>query len=133
MSSVEFVELRVVYPGYPYVALITGVDRKYGLRREFMNELYDRRERLEDGTQFQIFRLPTYKSAVFEVQELVNGRKQRRYVAVLKGHPQLYQVSLSLTELVAAGKLSVEAAIQRFESGETADTLWGGRMEIEEV
>jgi hypothetical protein len=133
MSNAEFVELRVVYPGYPYLALIAGVDKKYGFQRVFTNDLYDRRERLEDGTQFQIFRLPTYKSAVFEVQELVNGRKKRRYVAVLKGHPQLYQVSLSLTELVAAGKLSVEAAIQRFESGETADTLWGGRMEIEEV
>jgi len=133
MSSVEFVELRVVYPGYPYVALIAGVDSKYGFQRIFMNELYDRRERLEDGTQYQVYRLPTCKSSVVEVQELVTGRKKRRYVAVLRGRSQLYPLTLDLAELVAAGKLSVEAAVQRFEAGETADELFIGGMEVEEL
>jgi hypothetical protein len=133
MSSVEFVELRVVYPGHPYVALIAGVDSKYGFQRIFMNDLYDRRERLEDGTQYEVYKLPTYKSSVFEVQELVTGRKRRRYMAVLKGRSQLYPLTLDLTELVAAGKLSVEAAVQRFGAGETADDLFSGGMEVEEV
>jgi hypothetical protein len=113
MSDWNGIELRVKYPGYPYVALVNGLDRHFRLNRIWVEQLfYHRRERFEDGTQEQVYLLPDM-DAIYEVKETLDGLKRYRYVAVREGDPQLYTLTRSMVEAVADGAITLEAAIER--------------------
>jgi hypothetical protein len=113
MSDDNHIELRVKYPGYPYVALINGLDHRFGLNRVWAEYLCNiRRERFEDGTQEKVYMLPDM-DALYEIRETFDGQRTFRYVAVREGDPQLYPLTRSMVEAVAEGAITLEAAIER--------------------
>jgi len=113
----KFVELRVKYPGHPYVALIDGLDKSFNLNRRWVGEqLYQRRERLGDGRQEQVYRLPLV-DAIYEVGETINDRKVRRYVAVYRG--VLQRLSRDAAESIAEGKMTLKQWHARVETLES--------------
>ena len=113
MSDENHIELRVKYPGYPYVALIDGLDERYGLSRRWIGMyFYHRRERFDDGTQEQVYRLPLIEG-IWEVKETLDGQRTFRYVAVREGDPQVYPLTRGLVEAVAKGAITIQAAIER--------------------
>jgi hypothetical protein len=86
-----FHELRVAYPGHPYVAAL-GPGCLTGKFKKLMNPFYSCRERLADGSQQQVHLLPDY-DLTYEIQEVVAGQPTRWYAATLAGDPNLYRIS----------------------------------------
>ena len=113
MSDWDGIELRVKYPGYPYVALINGLDRRFGLNRVWAEYFCNiRRERFEDGTQEKVYMLPNM-NAIYEVKETLDGQRKYRYVAVREGDAQVYTLTRGLVDAVAEGAITIQAAIER--------------------
>jgi hypothetical protein len=121
MSEAEYIELRVAYPGQPYVALIVGLDALNDLNRSWVGDyLYHRREHVGDGKQEQVYRLPL-RDAVYEIREKINGKRAYRYVAVLHGVPRLHRLTRDLVERVAEGTMSLKQVVTKL-----ADEPGGG-------
>ena len=113
MSDWSGIELRVKYPGYPYVALINGLDHRFDLNRVWAEYFCNiRRERFEDGTQEKVYSLPDM-DAIYEVKETLDGQRKYRYVAVREGDAQVYTLTRGLVEAVAEGAITIQAAIER--------------------
>jgi hypothetical protein len=118
MSDGNGIELRVKYPGYPYVALIDGLDDRFGFRRVWAEYFcHIRRERFENGTQEKVYSLPDM-DAVYEVKETVDGQKMFRYVAVRAGDARLHTLTRGMVEAIADGAITFEAAIERVAGAE---------------
>jgi len=107
MTSDGYIEIRVRYPGHPYLAMIDGLDKSCNLNRRWIGmRLYDRRERLANGSQEQIYRLPKSWDAIYEIRETIDGRRVYRYVAVCDG--VLYRLSRDGVELIAEKSMTLQ-------------------------
>lgn len=105
-SGDEYIELRVAYPGRPYVALIHGLDGARNLNRLWIgDDMYRRRDHLEDGHQVQVYRLPTTVDGVYEIAETIGGRGGLRYVAVFNGI--LHRITRDAVEQIAEGSMTL--------------------------
>jgi hypothetical protein len=87
----RFIELRVAYPGHPYVAVL-GPGCLTGKLKKLKCPFYSRRERLADGSQQQVYLLPDH-DLTYEIEEVVAGQPTRWYAATLAGDPNLYRIS----------------------------------------
>jgi hypothetical protein len=115
------IELRVRYPGHPYVAHIDGLDESRHLHRRWIGvHLYDRREHLSDGTQEQIYRLPLV-DAVYEIREKINGENACRYVAV--SHGGLHRLTRDAVESIAEGSITLRQWIHAANVANDGDVL----------
>ena len=109
----QYIELRVSYPGHPYVALIDGLDVRCDLNRVWIGDwLYHHRDFLPDGRQEQVYRL-LQVDAIYEVGEKRDGRRTCRYVATRDGDPTLYSILRHEVEAVASKKTTVSELIRR--------------------
>ncbi len=108
----SFVELRVAYPGHPFVARIDGFHPTYDLDRCFEagEYCYHRREFLGDGRQEQVYRLPL-TPGIWEVSERFNGVKTRRYVLVFDG--ALQRITRDVVDGLLEGSISFATAVER--------------------
>ena len=103
----EYIELRVKYPGHPYVAHIAGLDESCNLNRRWIGDyLYNRREHLTNGTQVQVYRLPLGWDAAYEIRETIGGKRAYRYVAVCQG--ALHRITRDLVERIAEGSMTLK-------------------------
>jgi hypothetical protein len=119
-SGDEFIELRVKYPGHPYVAHIDGLDESCHLHRRWIGvHLYDRRDHLSDDTQEQVYRLPLSWDAIYEVAETINGRRTYRYVAVCHGN--LHRVTREAVEAIAEGAMTLQRWYQAAHAADDGD------------
>ncbi len=106
-TNYEFIELRVAYPGHPYVAHIDGLDESCNLNRRWIGDyLYHRREHLNDGTQEEVYRVPTSMDAIYEIAETIDGRRGLRYVAMCCG--ALHRISRDSVERIAEGSMTLQ-------------------------
>jgi hypothetical protein len=116
MRDDEYIELRVRYPGHPYVALLDGCDKNFIPRRSWIGDfLYNRREHLADGTQEQVYHLPLAWDGIYEVAETVDGARAFRYVAVCRGVRRLYPLCREVVEAMVKGYLTFTQMATIFE------------------
>jgi hypothetical protein len=106
-SADGYIELRVRYPGHPYVAHIDGLDESCHLHRRWIgDDYYHRRDQVGDGNQEQVYRLPLSWDAIYEVAETINGRRTYRYVAVC--HRGLRRLTREAVEAIAEGAMTLQ-------------------------
>ena len=107
MGDDGYIELRVHYPGHPYVALINGTDKNSILRRSWIGDFfYHRREHLNDNRQEQVYRLPLGWDGIYEVAETIDGIRAYRYIAVCRGVPRVFQIEREVAVAMAKGYLT---------------------------
>src|ERR1022692_3452192 len=90
-SEEKYIELRVAYPGHPYVAVL-GPGCLTGKLKKLKNPFYSRRERMADGSQQQVHTLPDH-DLTYEVEEVVASQRTRWYAATLEDDPSIYRIS----------------------------------------
>jgi hypothetical protein len=106
------IELRVAYPGHPYVALLGRRSAEFGFERIF-NPFYKGREFLLDGRQEQIHHLPD-ANLVYEIDELRNGKRTRWYAATVLGDPNIYRISRYGAEEFSKKQMSIREVIEQY-------------------
>ena len=84
------IELRVPYPGSRVWVLgpgcLTGNFKK-------LENPFDRRyDRLPNGREQHVHLLPENDFA-YEIEEVIDGKRTRRYAATLEGDPTIYRIS----------------------------------------
>jgi hypothetical protein len=105
-SGDGYLELRVKYPGHPYIAQIDGLDNSCNLNRRWIGmQLYDRREHHDDGSQEQVYRLPLV-NAIYEIREKIDGKNFYRYVAVYDG--ELHRLTRDVAESIAEKSMTLQ-------------------------
>ena len=108
----KYIELRVAYPGHPYVALLGEHSAKYGFERIF-NLFYKGRVRLPDGRQEQIHHLPD-DNFVYEVTEVRDGKRVTWYAATVQGDTNIHRISRHGAEVLAKRLMSIREVIEQY-------------------
>jgi hypothetical protein len=111
-SEENYIELRVAYPGHPYVAVLGRRSSEYGFERIF-NPFYKGREFLLDGRQEQIHHLPN-ASLVYEIDELRDGKRARWYAATEENDPNIYRISRYGAEVFARKQTTIREVIEQY-------------------
>jgi len=109
-SEEEYIELRVAYPGHPYVAVLGKRSSAFAFERIF-NCFYKGRERLPDGRQEQIHHLPD-ATLTYEIQEVREGKRLTWYAATVEGDSNIYRISRHGALLVARNAMSIRDVIR---------------------
>jgi hypothetical protein len=105
-------ELRVAYPGHPYVAVLGRRSSKYGFERIF-NPFYEGREHLPDGRQEHIHHLPD-ADLTYEVEEVRDGQRVRWYAATVQGDSNMHHISRHGAELFAKRLMTIREVIDTY-------------------
>jgi hypothetical protein len=108
----NYIELRVAYPGHPYVAVLGRRSSEFGFQRIF-NPFYKGRERLPDGRQEQIHHLPD-ANLTYEVEEVRDGKRVRRYVATLEGDPNLHRICEYGAKVYARREMPLRDVVEEY-------------------
>jgi hypothetical protein len=111
-SEEKYLELRIAYPGHPYVAVLGRRSSEYGFERIF-NPFYKGREFLLDGRQEQIHHLPA-ANLVYEIDELRDGKRARWYAATLEDDPNIYRISRRGAEVFASRIQTLRQVIEEY-------------------
>jgi hypothetical protein len=122
-NNESFIELRVAYPSQARVSLIAGLSRSCGLNRVgwIVDEMYHRRDRLVDGSQEQVYRLPLELDVSYEIAETIDGRRGLRYVAVCNGI--LHRITRDAVERIAEGSMTLRQWMSMVDDDEYGDIL----------
>lgn len=111
-TNEKHIELRVAYPGHPYVAVLGPRCPVYGFKRLF-NPFYSRRERFDDDSQQQVHLLPDH-DLTYEIEQVVNGKRMRSYVATLKGDLHLHRISRYGAEVYARREMPLRDVVREY-------------------
>lgn len=112
LTEEQHIELRVAYPGHPYVAVLGPPCSLYGFKRIF-NPFYSRRDRLADGSQQVVHLLPDH-DLTYEVEEVVDGKRIRRYAATIEGDPSLHRISEYGAKVYARREMPLRDVVREF-------------------
>jgi hypothetical protein len=107
-----FHELRVAYPGHPYVAVLGRRSSEYGFKRVF-NPFYKGRIHLPNGRQEQVHHLPD-ASLTYEVEEVLHGKRVRWYAATVVDDENIYRISRSGAEVYAKRLMTIREVIAKY-------------------
>jgi hypothetical protein len=105
----SFIELRVSASGGPWVAVLGGRCPVYGFQRLF-NQFRVGCQRMPDGKKVEIHHLPC-ENFTYEIEQLVNGKRIRSYVATLNDDTKLYHISRHGALMVAQQAMSIREVI----------------------
>lgn len=106
----SFIELRVSASGGPWVAVLGGRCPVYGFQRLF-SQCCVGCERMPDGKKVEIHHLPC-ENFTYEIEQLVNGKRTRSYVATLEGDRELHRISRYGALMVAQQAMSIREVIR---------------------
>lgn len=108
----KYIELRVAYPGHPYVDVLGPWCPRRGFTR-IRNRFHDRRERFPDGRQEQVHMLPD-ASLTYEVHEMRNGKPTTWYAATVQGDSNIHHISRLGAEMVARDEMPILEAVREY-------------------
>jgi hypothetical protein len=102
-----FIELRVAYPTRARLFRIDGLDsRSCNLSRFEIGDYLDyRREYLTGGGAVAVYGLPLY-DAVYEVRQIIDGRRASRFFAVCRG--ALHRITRDAVEAISEGSMTLQ-------------------------
>lgn len=86
----KYVELRVAYPGSRVSVL--GLGCLTGDFKRLENPFLHRYDRLPDGGEQHVHLLPDH-DFIYEIEEVMDGKRIRGYAATLEGDPNIYRIS----------------------------------------
>ena len=108
----KFIELRLPCSGLRYVAVLGRRSTQYGFQRIF-NPFRATRIRLADGSKEEIHHLPDC-DFVHEVQRVEDGKLVQRYIATLKGTPNLHPISRRGAEVFASRMMTLRQVVEEY-------------------
>ena len=113
MSEQEkFIELRLPCAGLRYVAVLGRRCSELGFERCF-NPFRFTRIRLPDGSKEEIHHLPD-GDFVHEIQRVEDGKLVYRYLASVKGNPNLHPICRRGAEVYASRIMTLHQVIEEY-------------------